>query len=90
MQILYVNIQTTIFNQNITFIKFIIEILKQLNEITASINEDPTLITQIISNMFGTHIANIIQNDIGKHIAEQMILEENSKEENDEEYVDDD
>ena len=90
MQILYVNIQKTILNQNVTFIKFIIEILRQLNEITASISEDPTLITQIISKMFGTHIANIIQNDIGNHIAEQMILEENRKEENDEEYVDDD
>ncbi len=60
-----------------------VEILKQLNEITSSINENPDFFKKIIADHFGSQIASLFNNELNFYIDSQKENENESSEYND-------
>ena len=59
--------QNMMYRQNITIIKFIVEIIKQLNEITSSLNENPEILLKIISDHFGQQTGSLFEKDFTEY-----------------------
>jgi hypothetical protein len=65
-----------IYSSSIALVRFILEILKNINEATASINEDPTYIKNLILKYFGSNITTALEKEIDKYVAEQSNIYE--------------
>jgi len=78
-------IHSTTFSQNVLIIKFIIEVLTNINELAGSIHENPEIMVKTISKIFGHHIASLFELSIKKNIVDYQNTSTNS-----EIYIDED
>ena len=65
-----------IYSLSITLIRFILDTLKYLNEATASVNENPIYIKNLILKHFGSNITTALENEINRYVVEQSNLYE--------------
>jgi hypothetical protein len=83
--------QHLIYRSNLRMVSFIIEILKNLNEMIQSVNETPQYITNVISNFFGDQLAREINKNLQTYVNERIYVNEEAGEnevENDDEIDD--
>jgi hypothetical protein len=81
-QLQYQPTQNLIYASNLTIIRFIIEILRSLNEMISSVNENPQLITSTIAKFFSEHLALALQPNLLSFVDESSYDSETSNEDN--------
>jgi hypothetical protein len=68
-----------IYNSNIALVRFILDILRNLNEATTSVNENTTYIKSLITKYFGLNITKTLEKEIDLYAEEQIYESDNNE-----------